>query len=140
MDAAYDFAMSGDLMDIALNFILQKQEIPAALFIDLLTEKCQLISRYLRSTKDCVVLVANLSHDQITIKFHDTHYEISEMKHITLTNKSDLDDQLIDLWTEVRDLMRDFHIEDYDAELSSINTFYHDLAYNQMVASDYPFK
>ena len=104
-----------------------------------MTEKCQLISRYLRSTKDCVVLVANLSSDQITVKFHDTHYEIPEIKHITLTNKSDLTDQLIDLWTEVRNLMRYFHIEDYDAELSSINTFYHDLAYNQMVASDYPF-
>ena len=139
MDAAYDFAMSGDLMDIALNFILQKQELSAALFIDLLTEKCQLISRYLQSTKDCVVLVANLSHDQITIKFHDTHYEIPEIKHITLMNKSDVADQLIDLWTEVRKLMKYFHIEDYDAELSGINTFYHDLAYNQMLASNYPF-
>ena len=138
-DATYDFAMSGELMDFALCLINHKHKVPAALFIDILTEKCQLISQYFRSTRDCLVLVANLSNDQVSIKFHDTHYEISKMKHIILTNKPDLDDQLIYLWTEVRDLMRYFHIEDYDAELSSINIFYHDLEYNQMVAADFNF-
>ena len=68
--------------------------------------------------------MANISKDQVSIKLHDTHYEISKMKHITLTNQLDLDDQLIYLWTEVRDLMRYFHIDDQDAELSCINTFY----------------
>ena len=95
MDAAYDFATGGELMDFALGLINQKCKVPAALFIDLLTEKCQLISQYLRSTRDCLVLVANLSNDQVSIKFHDTLYEISKMKHITLTNKPDIDDQLV---------------------------------------------
>ena len=54
---------------------------------------------------------------QASIKFHDTHYETSEMQHITLTNKPDLEDQLIYLWTEVRDLLRYFHIDDHEAEL-----------------------
>ena len=139
MDAAYDFTLSGDLMAITLDFILHKEEIPAALFIDLLTEKCLLISRYLQSTKDSVVLVANLSRDRIIVKLHDTHCEISEMKHITITNKVNIDDQLIYLWTEVRDLMRYYNIVDYEAEIASITKFYHDLDYNQMLASDYPF-
>ena len=139
MDATYEFALSGELMDFALGLINHKRKVPAALFIDILTEKCQLISQYLRSTRDCLVLVANLSNDQVSIKFHDTHYEISKMKHITLTNQLDLDDQLIYLWTEVRDLMRYFHIDDHHAELSSIDTFYHELEYNQMVAADFNF-
>ena len=139
MDVAYDFALSGELMDFALDLINQKCKVLAALFIDILTEKCQLISQYLQSTRDCLVLVANLSNDKVSIKFHNTHYEISEKKHITLTNKPDLDDQLIYLWTEVRDLMKYFHIEDHNAELSSINTFYHELEYNRMVAADFNF-
>ena len=139
MDIAYDFALSGELMDFALGLIKQKCKVPAALFMDILTEKCQLMIQYLRSTRDCLVLVANLSNDQVSIKFHDTHYEISKMKHITLTNQPDLDDQLIYLWTEVRHLMRYFHIDDHNAELSCIDTFYHELEYNQMVAADFNF-
>ena len=61
------------------------------------------------------------------------------MKHITLTNQLDLDDQLIYLWTEVRDLMRYFHVDDHNDELYSINTFYRELEYNRMVAADYNF-
>ena len=137
MDATYEFALSGEKMDFALGLISHRRTVPAALFIDILTEKCQLISQYLRSTRDCLVLVANLSNDQASIKFHDTHYEISEMKHITLTNQSDLEDQLIYLWTEVRDLMRYFHIDDHNTELSSIDTFYHELEYDQMVTADF---
>ena len=113
MDIAYDFALSGELMDFALGLIKQKHKVPAALFVDILTEKCQLIIQYLWSTRDCLVLVANISKDQVSIKLHDTHYEISEMKHITLTNQLDLDEQLIYLWTEVRELMRYFHIDDH---------------------------
>ena len=139
MDITYDFALSGELMDFALGLIKQKCKVPAALFVDILTEKCKLIIQYLRSIRDCLVLVANISKDQVSIKLHDTHYEISEMKHITLTNQLDLDDQLIYLWTEVRDLMRYFHIDDQDAELSCINTFYHELEYNQMEAADFNF-
>ena len=139
MDIAYDFALSGELMEFALGLIKQKRKVPAALFVDILTEKCQLIIQYLWSIRDCLVLVPNISKDQVSIKLHDTHYEISEMKHITLTNQPDLDDQLIYLWTEVRDLMRYFHIDDQDAELSCINTFYCELEYNQMEAADFNF-
>ena len=139
MDIAYDFALSGELMDFVLGLIKQKRKVPAALFMDILTEKCQLIIQYLRSIRDCLVLVANISKDQVSIKLYDTHYEISKMKHITLTNQPDLDDQLIYLWTKVRYLMRYFHIDDQDAELSCINTFYHELEYNQMEAADFNF-
>ena len=95
MDVAYDFALSGKLMDFALGLINHQHKVPSALFIDILTEKCQLISQYLQSTRDCLALVANISIDKVSIKLHNTHYEIFKMKHITLTNKPDLDDQLI---------------------------------------------
>ena len=54
-----------------------------------------------------------------------------------LTNKPDLEDQLIYLWTEMRDLLRYFHIDDHEVKLSSIDTFYSELEYNQMVAANF---
>ena len=58
---------------------------------------------------------------------------------VTLSNHPDLEDQLIHLWTEVRDVLRCYQIDDHDAELSSIDTFYHELEYNEMVATDFMF-
>ena len=95
MDAAYEFALKGELMDFALYRISQGHLIPVHLFIDILTEKCLLINWYLHSTRDCLMIVANLSEDKASIKFHDIHYEDSVMQHIILTNKPDLEDQLI---------------------------------------------
>ena len=79
MDAAYEFALSGELMDFVLYRIHEGHLIPARLYIDILTEKCQLINRYLHSTRDCLMIVANLSGDRASIKFHDIHYEDSVM-------------------------------------------------------------
>ena len=137
MDAAYEFALNGELMDFALYQICEGHLIPALLFIDILMEKCQLINHHLHSTRDCLMTVANLSGDGASIKFHDIHYEDSVMRHIILTNKPDLDDQLIYLWMEVRDLLQYFHIDDHTEELDSIHTFYRHLAYDQFIQADF---
>ena len=137
MEAAYEFALNRDKMDFALSRIWQGYPIPGRLFVDILTEKCQLINQHLRSMRDCLMIVSNLSDNRASIKFHDIHYEDSVMRHIILTNKPDLDDQLIYLWMEVRDLLRYFHIDDHATELASIDTFYHELEYNEMVAANF---
>ena len=74
MDAAFEFAVNGENMDFAINPIGNGHTVPAALFIDILTEKCQLINKHLCSTRDCLMIVANLSNDTASIKFHDIHY------------------------------------------------------------------
>ena len=79
MDAAYEFALNGELMDFALYWIRKGHLIPACLFLDILTEKCQLINHHLCSTRDCLMIVANLSGDRASIYFHDIHYEDSVM-------------------------------------------------------------
>ena len=56
---------------------------------------------------------------------------------VTLFNMPDLEDQLIYLWTEVREFLTYFHLEDPVAELDSINTFYRHLAYDQFVQEDF---
>ena len=65
--------------------------------------------------------------------------EDSELRTVTLSNLPDLEDQLIQLWTEVRDLLRFYHEDDHIAELASIDTFYRDFTYNQMMAEFFNF-
>ena len=43
MDAAFEFAVNGDNMEFAMNLIRTGRAVPAALFIDILTEKMPVI-------------------------------------------------------------------------------------------------
>ena len=47
MDAAFEFAVNGDNMEFAMDHIRTGCTVPSALFIDILTEKFQLINRHL---------------------------------------------------------------------------------------------
>ena len=133
MDAAFEFAVNGDNMEFAADLIRTGHTVPTALFIDILTVKCQLINRHLRTTRDYLVIMASVTNMTASIKFHDTYLEDSEIQHVTLSNLPDLEDQLIHLWMEVRDILRYYHIDDHDAELASIDTFYSNLAYEQLM-------
>ena len=104
------------------------------LFIDILTEKCQLINKHLRKATNCLVIMASVTNTVASIKFYDRNLEEdSQLLHVTLSNLPDLEDQLIHLWTEVHSLLRYYHINDHAAELASIDTFYSDLAYEELV-------
>ena len=59
------------------------------------------------------------------------------MRHVTLSNMPDLENQIRHLWTEMRDFLHYFHIDDHGAELTSIDTFYRELEYNQMVQANF---
>ena len=74
-----------------------------------------------------------------TIKFHDISLEDSELKIVTLSNTSDLEEQLIHLWTEVQKLLKYYHEDERIAELASIDTYYRDFEYNQMMAEFFNF-
>ena len=52
MEAAYEFGLSGDIMDFALDRILEGYSTPPALFIDIIVEKCQLINHHFCNTWD----------------------------------------------------------------------------------------
>ena len=139
MEAAIKFARNGERMEFATYLINDGRPIPAALFIDILTEKCQLINKHVRKSRCTLMITANITNASASIHFHDFLFEDSEFRRITLSNHPDLEDQLIHLWTEVRDVLRCYQIDDHDAELSSIDTFYHELEYNEMVAADFMF-
>ena len=80
-------------------------EILATLFINLMTEKFQIINKHLCSTETNLWITASVNGTQASITFHDISYEDSELCHIIFYNQPDIKDHLIYLWTEVWDLL-----------------------------------
>ena len=101
MDAAFEFSVNGPNMNIALDLIADGHEIPNGLFIDILTEKCQLIHNHIKAPKDCLMMVANISNTVATIKLFDRDLEDSQLLYCTISNHTDLEEQLYRLWIEV---------------------------------------
>ena len=139
MEAAIEFAISGENMDFAMYCIRQGHPTPPSLFIDIIVEKCQLINYHFCNTRDHLRIVASVTNTAATVKFHDILLEDSKLRTVTLSNLPDLEDQLIQLWTEVQDLLRYYHEDDHITEMASIDTFYRDFEYNQMMAEFFNF-
>ena len=91
MDATFEFAMNGPNMKFALYLLGDGHTVPAGLFIDILTEKCQLINKHLRKATDCLVMMASVTNTMASIKFYDRNLEEdSQLLHVTLSNLPDL--------------------------------------------------
>ena len=133
MDAAFEFTMNGPNKKFALDLMRDRCAVPARLFIDILTEKCQLINKHLRASLDCLVMMSSVTNTMASVKFYDRDFANHQVLHVTLSNLPDLEDQLIHLWTEVRSLLRDYQVDNHAAELSHIDSFYSDLAYEELV-------
>ena len=101
MDAAFEFTVNGLNMEFAINLVADVCAVPGGLFIDILTEKCQLIHKCIKASKDCLSMVANINNIIATIKLFDRDLEDSQFLHCTVSNRADLEDQLYRLWIEV---------------------------------------
>ena len=133
MEAAIKFAINRPNMESTLNLLSGGHSVPAALFINLMTEKFQLINKHLHSMRNYLMITATVNNTKASVKFHDIYFEDSELCHMILSNLPDLKDQLIYLWTEMHDLLRHYHNDDHHAELVSIDTFYSNLEYDALV-------
>ena len=101
MDAAFKFAVNGLNMEFTIHLVADSRGIPGGLFVDILTEKCQLIHKHIKASKDCLLMVANVNNTVATIKLFDRNLEDSQLLYCTISNHSDLEDQLYRLWIEV---------------------------------------
>ena len=137
MDATFEFAVNVPNIEFAFNLMRDGCTVPAGLFIDILTEKYQLINKHIRESTDCVMMMASITNTMSSIKFYDRNLEDSQLLHVTLSNLPDLEDQLYHLWTEVHGLLQYYNIDDHAAELSRIDTFYSDLAYKELVQANF---
>ena len=140
MDAAIEFAVSGETMDFTLDRIRNGHLTPPALFTEIIVEKCRLINHHFLNTRDHLRIAANVSNTTATITFHDTILEDSKLKIVTISNTPDLEKQLIHLWTEVQQILKYYNEDDHIAELASINTYYRTFAYNHMIVQYFIFE
>ena len=140
MDAAIEFAVSGETMDFTLDRIRNGHLTPPALFTEIIVEKCQLINHHFLNTRDHLRIAANVTNTTATITFHDTIIEDSKLKIVTISNTPDLEKQLIHLWTEVQQILKYYNEDDRIAELASIDTYYRTFAYNRMIAQYFIFE
>ena len=88
-------------MEFTSNSIADNCDVPDKLFVDILTENCQLIHKHIKASKVCLMKVANLSDTVATIKLFDRDLEDSQLLYCTISNHTDLEEQLYRLWIEV---------------------------------------
>ena len=86
MDAAFEFSVNGLNMEFAIDLAADGHSIPDLLFIDILTEKCQLLHQHVKSSKDCLMLVVNIGCTMATIKLFDKNLMDSQLLHFTVSN------------------------------------------------------
>ena len=70
-DAAFEFSFNVLNMEFAINLAADGHSIPDMLFVDIMTEKCQLLHQHIKSSKDFLMLVANIGRTLATIKLFD---------------------------------------------------------------------
>ena len=133
MDAAFEFSVNRLNMEFAINLIMDGHNMSDDLFVNILTEKCQLIHKHIKSSKDCLLLVANINCTVATIKLFDRNLEDSQLLYCTISNHSDLEEQLYRLWIEVCGILKDYAVDDHSAELRTIDTYYSSLEYEDMM-------
>ena len=98
-------------MAFASNLITDDSDLPDRPFIEILTKHCQLIHECIKTSKDCLMMMANISKTVATIKLFDRHLEDSQLLYLTISNHTDLKEQLYHLWIKVRGILRGYFLD-----------------------------
>ena len=133
MDPTFEFSVNGLNMEFTIHLAADGHSIPDLLFVDILTEKCQLLHQHICSSKDCLMLVANIGCTMATIKLFDKNIMDSQLLHFTVSNLWDLEEQLYRLWIEVHGVLKDYAVNDPLLELRNVMDYYSSTAYEDMM-------
>ena len=135
MDPAFEFSVNGLNMEFVIHLAADGHNIPDLLFVDILTEKCQLLHQHIQSSKDCLMLVTNIGCMMATIKLFDKNIMDSQLLHFTVSNLWDLEEQLYRLWIEVHGVLKDYVVNDPLLELRNVMDYYSSMTYHDMMCA-----
>ena len=107
LDPANQFAMGGLNMAFTAELTWEGKPLPKMLFIDIMTEKTQMLINPLKHLHLGLSLTANISENVATVKMYDNYAINSLLLHITISNLWDIEDQLYRLWIEVNGIIHD---------------------------------
>ena len=115
LDPANNFAMGGFPMALARVLLLEGKPLPKTLFLDILVEKTQILIQHIKSHHLGLALTANIGENTTIIRVYNNFTTInSQVLHITVSNHSDLEDQLWRLYIEVNGIIHAFMPDDID--------------------------
>ena len=94
------------------------EKMPETYFIELLTEKANIIKNHLKDRQSPLVICANIGPNMATFKLFNRNEEDSLKLHFTLSNLGDIDEQLHQLWQQVNFVLRQYcaHCQRLNAE------------------------
>ena len=78
------------------------------MFINLMTEKANIIKDHLKNSLNQLIIVANIGPTMATFKFYDLGEEDSLKLHLTLSNLGGIDEQIHHLWVQVDFLLHQY--------------------------------
>ena len=88
-------------MAFAAELTCEGKPLPKMLFIDIMTEKTQMLINHLEHLHLGLSLVANINENVATVKIYDNYAVNFLLLHVTILNLRDIEDQLFRLWIEV---------------------------------------
>ena len=115
LDPANNFAMGGLPMVLARALLLEGKPLPKTLFLDIMVEKTQILIEHIKNHHLGLSLTENISENTTIIRMYDNFATVnSQLLHITISNHSDLENQLWRLYIEVNGVIHDFMPHDID--------------------------
>ena len=84
------------------------EKIPKDLFVQLLTEKANMLRKHLKDTYSSLVMCANIGPNMATFKLYNTKKEDSLKLHATISNLGDIGEQLYQLWIQLNYLLWEY--------------------------------
>ena len=84
------------------------EKMPETFFVQLLTEKANIIKKHLKDIWSDIMICANIGPNMATFKLFHMKEDTSLKLHVTLSNLGDIDEQLHQLWSQVNFLLRQY--------------------------------
>ena len=115
LDPANNFAMGGLPMALVRALLLEGKPLPKTMFLNVMVEKTQILINHIKNHHLGLSLMANISENTANIRMYDNFTTVnSQILHVTISNHSDLDNQLWRLYIEVNRVVHDFMPDDID--------------------------
>ena len=109
LDHTNRFVMEGLNMAFARELHRDGKPLPKLLFIDVLVKKTQRLIEHINHHHLGLSLTANIGENSANIRMYDNYTTVnSQLLHVTISNISDLEEQLWRLYIEVNGVIHDF--------------------------------
>ena len=109
LDPANNFAVGGMPMAMVRALLLEGKPLLTTLFLDVMVEKTQKLIYHIKNHHLGLCLTANIGANIANIQIYDNFATVNtQLLHITITNHSDLENQLWRLYIEVNGIIHEF--------------------------------